>query len=182
MVSEIVDLDVRRHAQDLRGTWQAAALAAALYPGEYTPPRDKIGMCMLSVLSHNYDAGTAPVLPVLLRVVFPGFRSIGAPFLCSAAKIAKSAHVMADLITKDGQRIRNQALFRSTRRMEAEFRSFADKIALDDADRTTLFECVKRWVVCDYRIDPNMDGADPESRRLTGDTFAKARAQRERFH
>jgi hypothetical protein len=159
-----LSLDFRRHAQDLRRTWQGAALAASLLDcGEWTPPRHKVGMCILSVLSHNFD----DAMPVMLRVVFPNFKSIGAPFLCSAAKIAKTGHVMADLITKDGQRVRNQALFRSTKAMEGEFRKFADGLRLDDAERTELFAAVKRWVVCDYRLDPQMNPADPDAKRLT---------------
>ncbi len=166
-MQEVIDLDLRRHAQDLRGTWQARVLAAALIEGEYTAPRDKIGMCLLSVLSHNYGDPRHDALPVLLRVVFPQDQSIGAPFLCSAARIAKSGHIMADLITKDGRRIRNQALFRSTRAMEREFRLFADRLGMEDGERVELFAAVARWVVCDYRLDPNMDPADPDARRLT---------------
>ena len=162
----VIDLNLRRHAQDLRLTWQARALAAALVDGEYVPPRDKIGMCLLSVLSHNYGDPRNDALPVLLRVVFPQYQSIGAPFLCSAAKIAKTGHVMADVITKDGRRIKNQALFRSTRAMEREFRLFADKLGMEDGERVELFAAVARWVVCDYRLDPNMDPADPDARRL----------------
>lgn len=166
-MQEVIDLDLRRQAQDLRGTWQARVLAAALIEGEYTAPRDKIGMCLLSVLSHNYGDPRHDALPVLLRVVFPQYQSIGAPFLCSAARIAKSGHIMADLITKDGRRIRNQALFRSTRAMEREFRLFADRLGMEDGERVELFAAVARWVVCDYRLDPNMDPADPDARRLT---------------
>ena len=61
--------------------------------------------------------------------------SIGAPFLCSAARIAKTGHVMADMISKDGQRVKNQALFRSTNGMEREFRGFADRLELADDER-----------------------------------------------
>jgi hypothetical protein len=160
----IEHLDPRRHAQDLRQTWQGRALAAALAAGEYAVPRDKLGMCMLSVIAHNYDDTDA--LPVLLRVVLPGFRSIGVPFLCSAAKIAKTGDVMADVIARGGRRFKNQRLFRSTRAMEGEFRRFADRLRLTDAERVEMFGAVKRWVVCDFRLDPNMDPADPDAKRL----------------
>lgn len=163
VAAAVIDLDARRHAQDLRGTWQGRALAAALADGEYTPPRDKIGMCLLSVLCHNYD----DAMPVMLRVVFPKFRSVGTPFLCSAAKIAKTGHVMADMIDSNGRRFKNQALFGSTKKMEGEFRRFADALRLDDAEREELFAAVRRWVVCDYRLDPTMNPADPDAKRLT---------------
>lgn len=160
--ADIADLDVRRHAQDLRETWQARALAATLRQEEYAAPVDKLGMCMLSLMAHNYD----DALPVLLRVINPYFVSIGAPFLCSAAKIAKTGHVMADMIGREGRKFRNQALFRSTRAMEREFRIFADKLKFTDSERIELFAAVRRWVVCDFRLDPNMDPADPDAKRL----------------
>ncbi len=162
-MSTLVHVDFKRHAEDLRRTWQSVALYASLYPGEFAPPRDKLGMSMLSILAHNYDEA----MPALLRIVFPGFRSIGAPFLCSAARIAKTGHVMADMISKDGQRVKNQALFRSTKGMEREFRGFADRLELADDERIEMFEAIKRWVVADYRLDPHMDPADPDAKRLT---------------
>jgi hypothetical protein len=150
----IEDLDVRRHAQDLRQTWQGRVLAAASGP---------MGAVVLSVLAHNFD----DAMPMLLRVVFPGFTSISAPFFCTAAKVAKSGHVCADLVTRDGQIVKMFAIFRDTKAMETEFRRLADALKLDDSDRTALFAAAKRWVVADYRLDPTMDPQDPDAKRLT---------------
>lgn len=55
--------------------WTARALVATR--------REHIGVVLLSVLAHNYD----DAMPVLLRVAFPGFTSIQAPFLCTAGKV-----------------------------------------------------------------------------------------------
>ena len=160
----IVELAFRRHAQDIRETWQCRLLAGALRITDrgIVRPIDLIGAAMLSVLAHNFD----DAMPVLLRVAFPEFQAIGVPFFCSAAKIAKTGAVMADLITKTGERAKNQAIFSSTRHMETRFRWLADAMRLNDQDRTELFAAVKRWVVCDYRLDPTMDAADPDARRL----------------
>lgn len=163
-MDQVLDLNFRRHAQDLRQTWQGAVLAASLYAdGANVRPKHKLGMCMLSVLSHNFD----DAMPVMLLVVFPDFKLGGAPYLCSAAKIARTGHVMADMITRDGQKVQNQALFRSTRAMESEVRKFADTLHLNDAERVELFAALKRWVVADYRLDPTMNPDDPAAKRLT---------------
>jgi hypothetical protein len=161
----IIDLAFHRHAQELRDSWQGRVLRGALEltgPG-IARPRNVMGAAVLSVLAHSFD----DAIPVLLRTVFPGFQAVGVPFFCTAAKIAKTGQIMADLITRDGARMKNQVIFRDTRQMETQFRRHADAARLDDKDRTEFIAAVKRWVVCDYRLDPTMDSADPDARRLT---------------
>lgn len=159
----IIDLSFRRHKQDLEGSWQCRLLRKKLVcNGGVARPRDLIGACILSVVSHNYDEA----LPVLLRVALPGFTGIGAPFFCSSARIARTGDVMVDMISKDGRRVKNQGIFTSSRKLQSAFRRFADEMALGDRDRVELFEALKRWVVCDYRLDPAMNPADPDARRL----------------
>lgn len=147
------NLDVRRHAQDLRDTWQARVLKHA---------SGKLGAVVLSMLAHNFD----DAMPILLRVVFPGFTTITAPFFCSAGKVAKTGHVCADIVTKDGEIIRMFAIFRSVTQMEWDFRRIADRLALTDTERKEMFVALRRWLVCDYRIDPTMDPRDPDAARL----------------
>jgi hypothetical protein len=119
-------------------------------------------MCVLSVLAHNFD----DAMLTLLNVLFPGFYSIRAPFLCSAARILKSGQIVADVVTADGRIVKWAKLFESEKAMEAQFRRLADRLKLNDEDRRGLFVAVKRWVVCDYRIDPNMNPMDPDAKRL----------------
>lgn len=138
---------------ELRASWQGRVLAHA---------EGKMGAVALSVIAENYD----DVLLPLLQAVFPGFRGVPLPAFCSAAKVAKTGHVCADLITKHGERIQMFAIFRSTKQMEGQFRRLADRLKLTDADRTEMFAAVKKWVVADYRLDPNMDYRDPDARRL----------------
>jgi hypothetical protein len=113
---------IRRHAQELRDTWQCRVLAAAAIDGENVLPRDKLGMCIVSMLAHNFDQA----MPVLLLATFPAYKGLGLPALTTAAKIAKSGHVMADLIDTHGRRFKNQALFQNTTHMERDFRLLAD--------------------------------------------------------
>lgn len=162
--ADFVDLAFKRHADELRATWQARVLTPRFtVVAGFLRPRDLLGACLLSVLAHNYD----DAMPVLLRVVFPGFESVGTPMLVSAAKVAKTGQVMADIVTKTGRRMPRQALFATERIMEKAFREIADDAKLTDAERIDLFDAIRRWVVCDYRLDPTMDSADPDAKRLT---------------
>lgn len=160
----IIDLALRRHVAELRDAWQGRVLARALaLTAGSARPVSPLGACVLSILAHNFDAA----MPVLLRVVFPGFVSVGLPFLTSCARIAKTGHIMADMATREGRLAKNQIFFRNARQMESRLRRLADEARLSDADRVEFFEAAKRWVVADYRLDPTMNPADPDAKRLT---------------
>lgn len=155
-------LAFRRHASELRETWQSRLLGWAIDVHDgVAKPKDPLGMCVISVLAHNFD----DAMPVLLAL--HGARGVDVPMLVSAAKIAKNGHVMADFVGRSGAKHRNQNLFNSTKRMEGTFRRLADSLKLTDVERREMFAAVQRWVVCDYRLDPTMDPADPDAKRLT---------------
>lgn len=126
---------------DLRGDWRARVLAVS---------RGKLGAVVLSVIAHNYDDQLLP----LLQFVFPGFTSIAAPFLCTAARISLQGRVYADIRQKSGL-VTREVLFETEIDLQGAFRKLADKLKLPDRDRIEMFAAVKRWIVCDYRIDPN---------------------------
>lgn len=160
-------LDITRHVQDLAETWQSKVLRETCRMGGLgtLATRDKLGSVLLSVFAHNLDAGP---LSILLKAIFPGFYSIGAPFICSAAKIDKAGRIVADAVMQDNEPPRkDQVLFLSTRHFESTFRRLADQLKLDDADRLKLFTAARNWIVADRRLDPTMDPADPDARRLT---------------
>ena len=142
-----------RLAIDLRDTWQGRALAAAT---------GKTAAVLLSVLAHNYDDALLP----LLQVVFPGFTSISAPFFCTAGKVAKSGHVVANMVTRTGRVQKDFPVYRNIFEMQNDFRRLADQTKLSDADRIELFAAVKNWVVADRRLDPTFDPKDPDAKRL----------------
>lgn len=140
-------------AFDLRASWQARVLEAS---------GGHLGAVVLSVLAHTYDEA----MPTLLRLVFPGFTSIAAPFYCTAAKVDKSGQIVADVVTKSGEVVKDATVFASEIAMRDAFRQLADRLKLGDADRTELFKCVQRWVVADRRLDPTFDPMDPDAKRL----------------
>lgn len=133
--------------------WQARALFEA---------KGRTGAVLLSVLAHSYDEA----MPTLLRVVFEEFVSIAAPFLTSAGKIARTGHVVADVVDRNGKITKRQPLYASEFHLRDDFRKLADRLKLSDADRVDMFEALRRWVVCDYRLDPTFDPKDPDSKRL----------------
>ena len=140
-------------AFDMRASWQAKVLE---HSGGH------LGAVVLSVLSHTYDEA----MPTLLRLVFPGFTSISAPFYCSAGKVAKSGQIVADVVTRDGRIVKDTTVYDSEEKMRDAFRQLADRLKLNDADRIELFKCVQRWVVADRRLDPTFDPKDPDAKRL----------------
>lgn len=152
--TDIISLGIeKRLAFDLRSTWQARTLEAA---------RGKTAAVLLSVLAHNYDEA----MSTLLRVVFPGFTSIKAPFLCSAGRVAKNGAVVANMVNRNGTITKDAVLYRDETELRDDFRKLADGLKLSDADRIEMFGAVKRWVVADRRLDPTFDPKDPDAKRL----------------
>jgi hypothetical protein len=138
---------------DIRDTWQARCLTAA---------HGMTAAVLLSVLAHNYDDALLP----LLQVVFPGFTSITAPFFCTAAKVSKSGHIVADMVEKTGRIRKDFVVYRDETEMRDDFRKLADDLKLSDTDRRELFAALQKWVVADRRLDPAMDPKDPAAKRL----------------
>lgn len=125
---------------DLRADWRVRILRAA---------RGKMGAVVLSVIAHNYDDQLLP----LLQLTFPGFTTIAAPYLCTAARISRQGRVYADIKQKSGM-VTREVLFETETDLQDAFRKLADKLKLPDRHRVEMFVAVKRWIVCDYRIDP----------------------------
>jgi len=142
-------------ARDLRDTWQGRALKAG--------KRHPLGSVVLSMIAHTWE--TEHVL-CLLKAVFPEFTAIKAPFLCSAGSIDKAGRIYATAVMADGQTRGNVVLFSSEIDMRDQFRKFADRIRLTDKEREQMFICLRKWVVADFRLDPNMNPADPDAKRL----------------
>lgn len=153
MDAAIEPLDFDRHRDELLETWQAKVLLGS---------EGMMRAVILSVLAHSFD----DAMPTLLRAAFPGFYSICAPFFCTAARIMRSGHVCADLVTADGLIEKYHEIFPNEIAMRSAFRRLADTLKLDDRDRRQLFAAAQRWVVCDFRLDPNMNPDDPNAKRL----------------
>lgn len=144
-----------RHLKDLRDLWPCRVLRHT--------ERQPIGAVVLSVLSHTYDE----VLLTFLHATFPGFAGLNPPGIVSAARISKTGAIVADFMDAEGNVTKNAVIYRSEKILRDEFRRLADRLKLNDADRTEMFKVVQRWVVADMRLDPNFDPKDPDARRLT---------------
>lgn len=153
--------DLIRHAADLRDTWQGKVLACAQARGN-----NQLAIC--SMLAHAFDEA----MPVLLRVVKPSCwdaerQSLRTPFLCSIAKIDKRALIVVDVIAHDAAPVtRDVVIYGSLGHFQDEMRRVADAAKLTDEERVQFFICAKNWVAADRRLDPTMDPADPDARRL----------------
>lgn len=153
MPAVVTETGGHRLAFDLRATWQARCLTHA---------KGKTGAVMLSVLAHNFD----DAMLTLLQVCFPGFTSITAPFLSTAGKVQKNGAVTADMVERNGAIRKDAVLYRNETELRDDFRRLADELKLSDDERKGLFAAVQKWVVCDFRIDPNLDPKDPDAKRL----------------
>lgn len=142
-----------RHAEDLRQTWQGRLMRAVPWDcaAGLVRPRDKMAAVVLSVLAQSYEGG----MWALMCVMFDRFVSIVPPFFTTCAKISRHGKIYADMTTKSVDEVVRVIVFKSEREMEGEFRRLADRLKLSDDDRRELFGAVKRWIVCDYRINPN---------------------------
>lgn len=156
---------IHQPAAAVRERWEARAVRmATLFSTDMAAgarPRDKTGMCVLSIIAHKLSLED---MQFLLRAC--GFRGTTTPMLSSAAKIARTGHIMANMVGSDRHEYLNQALFKNSRQMETAMRNFADLLRLDDDERVEFFDAVKAWVVCDFRLDPTMNPADPDARRM----------------
>lgn len=125
--------------------------------------RSSLGAVAMSVLSHSYDRE----LLALMAACFPSFFSIDPPFLCSAGRIDKAGRIVADIIFyPDRMPTRQVPIFKNIIDMETNWRRLADRIRCSDPERLEMFAAIKAWVVADYRLDPAMNPADPDARRL----------------
>ncbi len=135
-------ITVHDSAETLRDSWQGRTLGAA---------RGKLAAVLLSVLAHNYD----DAMPALLRAVFPGYTGVAAPFLCSAGRISARGRVYAKMVNRAETEAVDTVLYRDETELQNAFRTLADTLKLSDTDRIDMFQAVARWIVCDYRINPN---------------------------
>ena len=150
---EFAPFDHLAEADLIRQSWQCRALLHA---------KGIDFAVVLSALAHSYD----DAMLRLLRVAFKGFYSIRTPFLGSAGKIDKRGRVCADIVFDDRPPMKQQPLYASELALRDAMRRLADRLKLTDADRSEMFDLIRRWIVCDFRLDPTMDPADPDAKRL----------------
>lgn len=140
MTDIIIPLDIERHAQDLRRTWQARALAES---------KDKTRAVLRAVLTHSY----AGAMPVLMRVVFPNLRGEWLPEFIGTAKIDRGGVIICNVKNHERKLVPNVPVYDGTEKLIWTFRTLADRLKFTDTERVEMIEAVKRWIVADERID-----------------------------
>lgn len=133
---------IRKHAQELRDTWQARLLAG-------TEGREfKIA---LRIIASEWPTA----LDALLRVVFKGQALLDAtdrPILSGYATTQIDGSLWCAVIHRDLS-WDYMKLYDYEIELVAEFRIIADRLKFNDADRTMMFEILKKWVTSDMRVD-----------------------------
>jgi alkylated DNA nucleotide flippase Atl1 len=142
------DVLLRKHSEELRDMWQGKLLELAT---------EKMARVVQSVLAHSYPDS----IQTLLRVVYPGFKSIALPFFVSAGRIAFNGEIISRIARTPEEALAAQLgqpercpwfrVFKNETEMTKEFRKLADAMRISDAERIEMFNVVKRWIVCDYR-------------------------------
>jgi len=145
----------KKLAFDLRASWQVRAVANVKGP---------FRAVLLSVIAHTYEAAGVVAVLTLVDPDFDG--NLPAPVLLSCGKIDRHGWIVADVGESDGSIRKDRVIFMSELQMRDRFRELADRLKLNDTDRTELFKCAQRWVVADRRLDPNFDPKDPDAKRL----------------
>lgn len=141
---------------DLRGSWQARALAEA---------KGQTEMVLISVIEHRYgELVLMALLELVGRLCGPGDPPL--PCLASIGKIAKTGAVAGTVIDKAHRVIKDAVIYPSEIALRDDFRRLADRLKLSDIDRVELFKCVQRWCPADSRLDPTFDPQDPDAKRL----------------
>ncbi len=136
-MNAIPQLDTKRHAQDLRETWQARVIAESA---------GKTRAVVLIVLSMSYSNA----MRTLLRVL--DYRDISRPFLSSGATIQLSGKLTCDVTEKSGL-VAPAVVYESTDDLNRDMRSLADKVHMTDAERVEFTAAIQRWVVQDLRVN-----------------------------
>jgi hypothetical protein len=152
-VDPLIETEMRRFETGLRESWRGRVLDGA---------KGATQDVVLSIMAHNY----AGAILTLCQVVWPGFIGLESGFV-SAGKIDKSGRVVADYGNKNGTITKDMVVYRSDIAYRDAMRRLADRVKLDDQERLEFFTCVKRWLVADRRLDPSMDYADPDAKRLS---------------
>ena len=148
----LIETEVRRFEVELRESWRGRVLV-----GAQGATQDVV----LSIMAHNF----AGAILTLCQVAWPGFVGLEQGFV-SAGKIDKSGRVVADYGHKNGTVEKDMVVYRSDVEYRDAMRRLADRLKFTDQERLEFFTCVKRWLVADRRLDPTMDYADPDARRI----------------
>ncbi len=134
----------RMNKDQLAETWQVRCLRAAT---------GKLASVMLSVFYFNYMEQAQ----YLMWGAYGRNKDLRFPFYTGGATVVNSGQVVCDLnVGRVGERFkvrRNVLVYDTEGELIREFRNLADRLKLSDADRIAMTDVIKKWVVCDMRIN-----------------------------
>jgi len=93
-------------------------------------------------------------------------QSIRLPFICSTAKVSKRGRVIAKCVLHDYGVPQWKVIFADVGDYVYELRKLADTVKLTDSERKEFFNAARKWLPADMRLDPTMNPADPDAKRL----------------
>ena len=135
--------------EELRASWQARVITGL--------PESYERKILESVISRNWDDAFTALLIACDTWVY-------LPHLVSSGRISRGGKVYAEWINERGSKYIK--CFGSLDWLTTAMRKVADVLKLTDAERVAMFAAIGRWLVADYRLDPEMDPADPCAKRL----------------
>ncbi len=134
----------RMDKHQLAATWQVRCLREA---------KGQLASVMLAVFYFNYMEQAQ----YLMWSAYGRANDLRFPFYTGGATVVNSGQVVCDMnIGRIGERFkvrRNVKVFDTEGELIRVFRTIADKLKLDDADRVAMTETLRNWVVCDMRIN-----------------------------
>jgi hypothetical protein len=135
--------------EELRASWQARVILGL--------PESYERKILESVISHGWDDAFVALLLACDTWVY-------LPHLISAGRISRGGKVFVRWMNEHGS-IETKS-FGSLDWLETAMRKVADRVRLSDVERMAMFVAIARWLVADFRLDPEMDPADPDARHL----------------
>ena len=127
--------------EELRHCWQGRLLRIS---------HGKMQAVILSMIAHSCNEEELLFLMKanLLSTYIP------TPFFCSAAKISARGRIYCKMVDRHGEQVLTVVVFKHEKAMTGALRYLADRLYLSDTNRVEMFDMAKRWIVADYRYDP----------------------------
>ena len=135
--------------EELRASWQARVITGL--------PESYERKILESIIFRKWE----DAFPALLKACDTW---VYLPHLISSGRISRGGRVYARWIDESGSIY--SKCFGTLDWLTTAMRKVADIVRLSDAERIAMFAAIVRWLVTDYRLDPEMDPADPGAKRL----------------
>lgn len=127
-------------AEEIREIWQSRAL-------------DKARGVTAKVLGQALLLEHSTHFKILLKTTFGDHADCYFPHLWGYATIWPSGRIICEVIDRNLE-CRPTEIYESEAAMVRDFRTLADELKLDDADREEMFTILRKWIKRDLRVGP----------------------------